>query len=186
MAVVSLPFGCATAFMAVLLCEKIKLERPGGLAATAAAAAPQKRRRLRPASLHNKLLSDYLLDPDVRAQMPVDPNDWHAGKSSRSSETSTRLCKKLQKLPLCYKERQPERAFRAGMATVEQVPSRGLADRRLASQPGPRRNLARGRDKKARSPRNATPNVLSRAGRRDREGHRAARRSAGKARFYPA
>src|SRR5882724_783274 len=136
--------------------------------------------------LHNKLLSDYWLDPDVRAQMPVDPNDWHAGKSSRSSETSRRLCKKLQKLPLCYKERQPERAFRAGMATVEQVPSRGLADRRLASQPGPRRNLARGRDKKARSPRNATPNVLSRARRRDRGGHPAARWSVGKSRCYPA
>src|ERR1700675_4124400 len=48
MAVASLPFGCATAFIAVLLGEKRKLERPSGLAATVAAAAPQKRRRSKP------------------------------------------------------------------------------------------------------------------------------------------
>src|SRR6266481_91873 len=46
MVVVSPPFGCATAFMAVLLGDKRKLERPSGLAAAAVTAAPQRRRRL--------------------------------------------------------------------------------------------------------------------------------------------
>src|SRR5258708_2952408 len=48
MAVASLPFGCATAFMAVLLCEKIKLQKLSRLAPPPPPAAPQKRRGLRP------------------------------------------------------------------------------------------------------------------------------------------
>src|ERR1700722_6708448 len=51
MAVASLPFGCATAFIAVLLGEKRKLEKPSGFATTATAAASQKRRRFMPGAL---------------------------------------------------------------------------------------------------------------------------------------
>src|ERR1700726_4230506 len=47
--VVSPPFDCATACMEALLCEKAKPDN-SGLAATVAAAAPQKRRRLRPSA----------------------------------------------------------------------------------------------------------------------------------------
>jgi len=43
----------------------------------------------------------------------------------------------------------PERA--SGGCDCEQVPSRGLADRGRRVSPEPRRNLARGRDEKARS-----------------------------------
>jgi hypothetical protein len=46
MAEVSLPLGCATAFMAVLLSEKRRLGIPSAPAATVAAALPQKLRRL--------------------------------------------------------------------------------------------------------------------------------------------
>src|ERR1700722_993176 len=48
MAVASLLFGCATAFIAVLLGEKRKPEKPSGPAATVTDAASQKRRRFMP------------------------------------------------------------------------------------------------------------------------------------------
>src|SRR5215472_395823 len=81
------PFGCATAFIALLLSESKRVEKP--VAATVAAAAPQKRRRSRVGTCfmtNSSATCDSNLGVLERAHIPSRMTTEHQGLAHRTFE----------------------------------------------------------------------------------------------------